>query len=87
MTATPRHLYRGLYDPVRDLLTALRDVAEQRGIGLIEAERLVMPDRKPDLVWIDEAAEITPEVWAALTDYARRRMEPPKVVKMEDYRK
>lgn len=45
MTATPRHLYRRLHDPVRDLLTALRDVAEQRGIGLIEAERLVMPDK------------------------------------------
>ena len=29
----------------RPLLTALRDVAEQRGIGLIEAERLVMPDK------------------------------------------
>ena len=45
MTATPRHLYRDHRDPVRDLLTALRDVAEQRGIGLIEAERLVMPEK------------------------------------------
>lgn len=45
MTATPRHLLRGLHDPVRDLGTALIDVATARKIGMIEAARLVEPPK------------------------------------------
>lgn len=53
--------------PCRPLHVALRDVADARGIGIMEAVRLVVPPQITGM-WIDEATEITESAWDDLHD-------------------